>query len=423
MSSSWTLDHSDHQAQSRGELMILSRFKAALAVVLVMSGTYAVAQDKPVRIGVLNDMSGVYADFQGVGSVIAAQLAVEDFGGKLKGRSIDVVSGDHLNKADVGASLARQWFDRDGVDVVLDVPNSGVALAVSDIAREKNKVFIASGGVTSELTGKRCNRNTIQWTFDNWSLSHGLVRAVIAMGGDSWFFLTSDYAFGHDLERVASATVVENGGKVVGAVRHPINTPDFASFILQAQTSQAKVIALANAGGDTTTAIKQAAEFGVTRGGQRMAGLVLILNSVYAAGLQTAQGLLAVSPFYWNANDATRAFARRFQARHPRKNMPNEMQAGVYAATLHYLRAVEALGGDTSGDRVVEEMKRLPTDDPLFGRGSIRIDGRKLHPMYLLEVKSPSQSTDAWDLFNVVQKIEAEDAFRPLKDGGCPLVN
>lgn len=403
--------------------MILPQFKAVLAIALVMSGTYAIAQDKSVRIGVLNDMSGVYADFQGIGSVIAAQLAVEDFGGKLMGRPIEVVSGDHFNKADVGASLARQWFDRDGVDVILDVPNSGVALAVGDIAREKNKVFIASGGVTSELTGKRCNRNTIQWTFDNWSLSHGLVRAVMATGGDSWFFLTSDYAFGHDLERVASATVVGNGGKVVGAVRHPINTPDFASFILQAQTSQAKVIALANAGGDTTNAIKQAAEFGVTRGGQKMAGLVLILNSVYGAGLQTAQGLLAVSPFYWNANDATRAFARRFQARHPRRNMPNEMQAGVYAATLHYLGAVDALGGDTSGDKVVEEMKSRPTDDPLFGKGRIRIDGRKLHPMYLLEVKHPSQSTDAWDLFNVVQKIEAEDAFRPLKDGGCPLVN
>jgi branched-chain amino acid transport system substrate-binding protein len=396
-------------------------------VVLAMLGAWpvagAMAQEKPIRLGVMNDMSGVYADFQGVGSVVAARLAVEDFGGMLKGRPIEVIAGDHQNKADIGSNMARQWFDRDGVGVVLDVPNSGIALAVSDIAREKNRVFIASGGVTSELTGKRCSPNTVQWTFDNWSLANGLARAVIATGGDSWFFLTSDYAFGHDLERSASAAVNANGGKVVGAVRHPINTSDFSSFILQAQASKAKIVALANAGGDTTNAVKQAAEFGIAGTGQRLAGLVFGLNNVHALGLKPAEDLLAVSPFYWSMNDRTRAFAKRFQEKHPRQNMPNEMQAGVYAAALHYLKAVNALDGDTAGDKVVAKMKELPTDDPLFGHGSIRADGRKLHPMYLLQVKSPAESSGAWDYFKATYTIPSEKAFRSLAEGGCALVN
>jgi branched-chain amino acid transport system substrate-binding protein len=399
------------------------RIHLALALALALPSSGAIAQDKPIRLGVMNDMSGVYADFQGIGSVIAARLAVEDFGGKLTGRPIEVISGDHQNKADIGAKTAREWFERDGVDVILDVPNSGIALAVNDIAREKNKVFIASGGVTSELTGKRCTPNTVQWTFDNWSLANGLVRAAIATGGDSWFFLTSDYAFGHDLERAASAAVTANGGKVMGSVRHPINTPDFSSFILAAQSSKARIIALANAGGDTTNAVKQAAEFGVTRGGQRLAGLVFGLNNVHALGMRAAQGLVSVSPFYWNTSDAARAFARRFQAQHPNRNMPNEMQAGVYAAVLHYLKAAAAMDGDTTGDKVVAKMKQLPTDDPLFGKGSIRIDGRKLHPMYLLEVKSQPESAGAWDYFKVTYTIPSEQAFRPLSDGGCSLVN
>jgi branched-chain amino acid transport system substrate-binding protein len=398
-------------------------FYLIVALAAGMPIALAVAQEQPIRLGVMNDMSGVYADFQGIGSVIAAQMAVDDFGDKLKGRLIQVTSGDHMNKADIGVTMARQWFDRDGVDVILDVPNSGIALAVSEIAREKNKVFIASGGVTSELTGKRCSPNTVQWTFDNWSLAHGLVQAAIATGGNTWFFVTSDYAFGHDLERVASAAVTKFGGKVLGSVRHPINTPDFASFILQAQTSKAEIIALANAGGDTTNAVKQAAEFGVTGRGQRLAGLVLGINNVHAVGIQAAQGLVSVSPFYWNSNEATRSFARRFQARHPNKNMPNEMQAGVYSAVLHYLRAVTTLNGDTAGDKVVAKMKELPTDDPLFGKGSIRIDGRKLHPMYLLEVKSQADSTDPWDFFKVTYTIPSDQAFRPLKDGGCSLAN
>jgi branched-chain amino acid transport system substrate-binding protein len=399
------------------------RLSLVLGLAAVLPFTGAAAQQKPIKLGVMNDMSGVYADFQGIGSVIAAKLAVEDFGGKLKGRPIEVVSGDHQNKADIGAKMAREWFERDGVDVILDVPNSGIALAINDIARDQNKVFIASGGVTTELTGKRCTPNTVHWTFDNWSLANGLVRAAIATGGDTWFFLTSDYAFGHDLERAAAAAVTAYGGKVLGSVRHPINTPDFSSFIIQAQASKARIVALANAGGDTTNAVKQAAEFGVTKGGQRLAGLVFGLNNVHALGIQAAQGLVAVSPFYWNSNEATRSFAKRFQAGHPNRNMPNEMQAGVYAATLHYLKAVAALDGETGGDKVVAKMKELPTDDPLFGKGSIRADGRKLHPMYLLEVKSPAESTGAWDYFKATYTIASDQAFRPLRDGGCPLAN
>ena len=393
----------------------------ALGFAAALPLTGAFAQSAPLKVGVLNDLSGVYADFQGIGSVIAAGLAVEDFGGKMNGRPIEVVMGDHQNKVDIGTGMVRQWFDRDGVEAVFDVPNSAIALSVNTVAREKNKVFVASGGVTSELTGKACSPNTVQWTFDNWSLAHGLVKSVIATGGDSWFFLTSDYAFGHDLEQSASAAVAQDGGRVVGSVRHPLGTSDFSSFVLQAQGSKAKVIALANAGGDTTNAVKQAAEFGVSKGGQKLAGLVFGLNNVHALGAKLAQGLLAVSPYYWNSNDGTRAFAKRFQAAHPKHFMPNEMQAGVYASVLHYLRAVKALDGDTDGRKVVAKMKELPTDDPLFGKGSIRADGRKLHPMYLLEVKAPDQMSGDWDYFKVAYTIPADQAFRPLKDGGCSL--
>ncbi len=401
--------------------MMLRRLMIALGLSVALPSTGTFAQNVPIKLGVMNDVSGVYADFQGVGSAVAARLAVEDFGGKVNDRPVEVVLGDHQNKVDIGTNMARQWFDRDGVELILDVPNSAIALSVNNIAREKNKVFIASGGVTSELTGKACSPNTVQWTFDNWSLANGLVQAVVATGGDTWFFLTSDYAFGHDLERSASAAVANYGGKVVGGVRHPLGASDFSSFVLQAQSSKAKVIALANAGGDTTNAVKQAAEFGLTKAGQRLAGLVFGLNNVQALGAQAAQGLVAVSPFYWNMNEGTRAFAKRFQAAHPKHNMPNEMQAGVYAAVLHYLKAVKALNGDTSGDNVVAKMKEIPTDDPLFGKGTIRVDGRKMHPMYLLEVKASDQAGSPWDYFKVTYTIPAEKAFRPLKDGGCSL--
>jgi branched-chain amino acid transport system substrate-binding protein len=383
---------------------------------------HVAAQDaKPIKIAVMNDMSGVYADFQGIGSVVAARLAVEDFGKQIGNKPIEIVFGDHQNKADIGATMARKWYEVDGVEAIVDVPNSGIALAVSDITREKNKVFLISGGVTTDLTGSKCTPNNVHWTFDNYALANGLVQAALKAGNDSWYFLTSDYAFGHNLEQAASGLVKASGGKVLGAVRHPIGTVDFSSFLLQAQASKAKIIALANAGGDTTSAIKGAAEFGLNKGTQKMAGLVFIINNAHALGA-SAQGLLAVSPFYWNTNDATRAFAQRFQAAHPHKNMPNEMQAGVYAAILHYLKAIKALDGDTSGDKVVAKMKETETDDPLFGKGRIRVDGRKIHPMYLYEVKAPGEMKGPWDYYKQVLEIPGEQAFRPLDKGGCSLV-
>lgn len=402
---------------------MLNRLLGSLAVMAALSSTAAIAQSsQPLTIAVLNDMSGVYSDFQGPGSVIAAELAVQDFGGTVKGRPIKVVSADHQNKVDVGAAIVGKWFDVDNVDLVLDVPNSAIALAVSDIARQKNKTFIASGGVTSLLTGEKCSPNTVQWTFDNWSLANSLVEGVIKTGGDSWFFLTSDYAFGHDLEATATAAINTRSGKVMGAVRHPIGTADFSSFLLQAQSSKAKIVALANAGGDTTNAIKQAIEYRLPQGGQRLAGLVFLINNVHALGLEQTEKLYSVSPFVWNRNEQTRNFAKRFQALHSKKNMPNEMQAGVYASVLHYLKAVDALGGISAGDKVVAKMKELKTNDPLFGEGTIRLDGRKLHPMYLLEVKSRQESKEPWDYFKVVETIPADRAFRPLNQGGCPLV-
>ena len=392
-----------------------------LLVAALLTAPVASAQDKPIKIGVMNDMSGVYADFQGIGSVVAARLAVEDFGKQIGNRPIEVVFGDHQNKADIGATMARRWYEVDGVDVIVDVPNSGIALAISELTRERNKVFLISGGVTTDLTGSKCTPNNVHWTFDNYALANGLVQAVLKAGNDSWFFLTSDYAFGHNLEAAATGLLKASGGKVAGAVRHPIGTVDFSSFLLQAQASKAKIIALANAGGDTTSAIKGAAEFGIAKGGQKMAGLVFIINNAHALGA-SAEGLLAVSPFYWNTNDATRAFAKRFQAAHPQKNMPNEMQAGVYAAVLHYLKAVRDLKGDTAGDKVVARMKDKKTDDPLFGKGKIRVDGRKIHPMYLFEVKAASEMKEPWDYYKQMLEIPGEQAFRPLDKGGCPLV-
>jgi branched-chain amino acid transport system substrate-binding protein len=394
---------------------------ALMLAASLVTGPAAAQDGKPIKIAVMNDMSGVYADFQGIGSVVAARLAVEDFGKQIGTRPIEIVFGDHQNKADIGATMARKWYEVDGVDAIVDVPNSGIALAVSEITREKNKVFLISGGVTTDLTGAKCTPNNVHWTFDNYALANGLVQAALKAGNDSWYFLTSDYAFGHNLEQAASGLVKANGGKVLGAVRHPIGTVDFSSFLLQAQASKAKIIALANAGGDTTSAIKGAAEFGIGKGGQRMAGLVFIINNAHALGA-SAQGLLAVSPFYWNTNEATRSFSQRFQAAHPQKNMPNEMQAGVYAAILHYLKAVKALDGDTTGDKVVAMMKEMETDDPLFGKGHIRVDGRKIHPMYLYEVKAPVEMKEPWDYYKQVLEIPGEQAFRPLGKGGCPLV-
>jgi branched-chain amino acid transport system substrate-binding protein len=396
--------------------------KLAVAVALALAAVSAQAQvsDGVIKIGVLNDQSSLYADLAGQGSVVAARMAVEDFGAAKKGMKVEIITADHQNKADLGSQIARQWYDVDKVDVIVDVPNSGVALAVNQITRDKGKAFLVSGAATADLTGKACSPNTIHWTYDTWMLANGTGNAIVKTGGDSWFFLTADYAFGHALERDTEAVVNKAGGKVVGKVRHPLNTQDFSSFLLQAQSSKAKIIGLANAGGDTTNAIKQAAEFGIVKGGQNLAGLLVFLTDVHGLGLQTAQGLILTETFYWDRTPETRAFAKRFQQAN-RGIYPTMVHAGVYSAVLHYLKAAEALKGDDGG-KVIEQMKKTPTEDPLFGKGRVRQDGRKVHPAYLLEVKKPAESKYPYDYYKIRAEIPADQAFRPEKDGGCSLV-
>jgi len=333
---------------------------------------------------------------------------------------VEIVSADHQNKPDVGSQIANQWYDVDKVDAIVDLPTSSVALAVNEITRKKGKALLVSGAATSDLTGKACSPNTIHWTYDTWMLANGTGNAIVKTGGDSWFFLTADYAFGHALERDTEAVVQKNGGKVLGKVRHPLNTQDFSSFLLQAQASKAKIVGLANAGGDTTNAIKQAAEFGIVRRGQNLAGLLVFISDVHSLGLQTAQGLIFTETFYWDMNDQTRAFAKRFAPAN-RGIQPTMVHAGVYSAVLHYLKAIESSKTD-DGSKVIAEMKRLPTDDPLFGKGSIRADGRKIHPAYLVEVKKPAESKGPWDYHKIRATIPAEEAFRPMDQGGCPMV-
>ena len=390
---------------------------ASLAASLMASS--ALAQDISVKIGVLNDRSGVYADLAGEGSVIAAQMAVDDFGAEAKGIKVEIVSADHQNKPDVASTISRQWVDQEGVTAIVDVPTSSAALAVNEVLREANAVFINSGAAASDLTGAACSPHTVHWTYDTWALAHGTGSAMVENGGDSWFFLTADYAFGHALERDTTAVVEASGGSVVGSVRHPFPGTDFSSFLLQAQSSGAKVIGLANAGGDTINSIKQAAEFGITQGGQALAGLLIFLTDVHALGLETAQGLVLTESFYWDLNDSTREWSARFQEKDGDK--PTMVQAGVYAGVLHYLKAVEA-AKSADADAVIAKMKEMPTDDPLFGKGEIRADGRKVHDMYLFKVKAPGDSKGEWDYYEKLATIPADKAFRPLADGGCPLV-
>ena len=398
---------------------LLSTLVAA-AFGLGAAGAQAQISDGVIKIGVMNDMSGLYADISGPGALVAARMAVEDFGAARKGMKVEVLGADHQNKPDVGSTVARTWYDVDKVDAIFDVPTSSVALAVNQITRDKGRAFIVSGAATADLTGKACSPNTIHWTYDTWMLANGTGSAIVKTGGDSWFFLTADYAFGHALERDTEAVVVKNGGKVLGKVRHPFPGQDFSSFLLQAQASKAKVIALANAGGDTINSIKQASEFGITKGGQSLAGMLMFINDVHGLGLNTAQGLIFTETFYWDLNDQTRAWSKRFAAAHNGK-MPSMVQAGVYSSVLHYLKAVEAAKTD-DGTKVVAQMKAMPTDDPLFGKGSIRADGRKLHPAYLVEVKKPSESKGPWDYYKIRATIPADQAFRPLNQGDCPLV-
>ena len=393
---------------------------AAAALALGAGAASAQISDGVIRIGVLNDQSSLYADLTGPGSTVAARLAVEDFGAAAKGMKVEIIQADHQNKADVGSGIARQWYDIDKVDVIVDVPNSAVALAVNQITREKGKAFLVSGAASSDLTGKACSPNTIHWAYDTWMLANGTANAIVKNGGDSWFFITADYAFGHALERDVEAVVLKNGGKVLGKVRAPLNTQDFSSFLLQAQASKAKVIGLANAGGDTTNSIKQAGEFGIAKAGQSLAGLLVFLTEIHGLGLERAQGLTFTETFYWDTNDATRAFTKRFAAANNNK-YPTMIHAGVYASVLHYLKAVEA-GKTDDGAKVIAQMKATPTDDPLFGKGFIRADGRKIHPAYLYEVKKPSESKGAYDYYKLRATIPADQAFRPVDQGECPLV-
>ncbi len=390
---------------------------------LVAAGTaQAAIAGGTVKVGVMSDMSGPYADLAGQGSVLAAKMAVEDYIKATKSKlKVEVVSADHQNKPDVGSSIARKWYDAEGVDAILDVPTSSVALAVADITKEKNKVMVNSGAGSSDLTGKACSPNTVHWTYDTWMLAHGTGSAVVKNGGDSWFFLTADYAFGQALERDTSEVVKASGGKVLGSVKVPMGTSDYSSFLLQAQASKAKIIGLANAGADTINSIKQASEFGIVKGGQKLAGLLVFITDVHGLGLQTAQGLQLTETFYWDHDDGTRAWSKRFAAASNGKE-PTMVQAGVYAGLLHYLKAIDAIQEVKDGVKVVNEMKKLPTDDPLFGKGMIRVDGRKIHPAYLFEVKKPSESKGPWDYYKLQQTIPADKAFRPLNEGGCYLV-
>ena len=388
---------------------------------IALSPRLALAQaTRPLKIGVLNDMSSVYADYQGVGSVVAAGLAVDDFSAKL-GVPVEIISADHQNKPDVGASIARRWFDTEDVDVIMDLPNSAVALAVLAVAQEKNKAVIGSGAGSSVMTGPKCSRNFVHWTYDTYSSGVGLGKAVTERGGKTWFFVTADYAFGKDLEANCTAAVEAAGGKVVGSVRHPINTADFSSFLLQAQGSGADVVAFANGGGDTNGCFKQAHEFGLApKGG--LAAFTLNVTNIPALGLENVKGALFPTAFYWDANDGTRAFGKRFLAAHPKKMMPNDMHAGMYAATGHLIKARAQTNSAEDGVKLVDAMKAIPTDDPLFGKGIIRVDGRTLHPIYLYQAKAPQESKYDWDYFQLVATIKPEDAFRPLDKGGCPFV-
>lgn len=400
--------------------MKLTKTVVMTSILALVSGA-AWAQDPiALKLGVLNDRSGVYADLSGEGSVIAAQMAVEDFGAADKGMTVEIVSADHQNKPDIASNIARQWIDSDGVDLILDVPTSSAALAVAEIVKEKNKIVMISGGGTSDLTGSKCSPNTVHWTYDTWALGNGTPTALVKEGQKSWFFITADYAFGHALEKDASAAVTAAGGEIKGQVKHPFPGQDFSSYLLQAQSSGAQVIGLANAGGDMINTVKQASEFGITQGGQTLAGLLVFITEVHALGLEAAQGLMLTDAFYWDQNDGTREWSKRFAERHG-GDMPTSVHAGVYASTLHYLKAVEAAGSKET-EAVMAKMKETPTDDPLFGKGEVRVDGRATHDMYLFKVKAPADSKGPWDYYEQVSVIPAAEAWRPLDQGGCSLV-
>ncbi len=392
----------------------------ALAAALLPLSAAAQISDGTIRIGVLTDMSGLYADFSGNGSVEAARMAIEKLGGKIAGKPVEIVFADHQNKVDVGATIARRWFDTEGVDLILDVPQTAIALAVADLARTRGKAAIFSSAASSDLTGEKCTPNHIMWSMDTWSYANNTGRLITKNGGDTWFLLTTDYTFGHVLSKNLRGVVEAAGGKIVGEVRHPLNNQDFASFLLQAQASKAKIIGLANAGADTANAIKQAVQFGLSGHGQQLAGIMMTLPDIRALGLEQTQGMYLSTTFYWDRTDATRAFAKELASRN-KGLYPDAQQAGVYSAVLHYAKAIEKAGTD-DGTKVIATMKTIPTDDPLFGPGRVREDGRKIHPIYLMQVKKPSESKGLYDFYKEVGATPAEQAFQPIEQGGCPLV-
>jgi branched-chain amino acid transport system substrate-binding protein len=393
----------------------------AIALVALSFGAalHVQAGPKAIRIGVLEDMSGAYADLSGPGSVTAAKLAIKDFGPMVLGRPIEIVSADHQNKPDIASGIARRWFDVDAVDMVVGLGNSAVAIAVQQLARDKNKIDIVTTAAATDLTGKYCSPTSVHWMYDTYSLANAMARAVVKAGGDTWYFVTSDYAGGHAAERDTTRFVLQAGGRVLGGVRHPFNNSDFASFLLQAKSSPAKVVALASFGTDFSTAVKQSVEFGLPQSGKRLAGPVVFFNDIHAIGLKNSAGLTLAAPFYWDLNDETRAWSRRFLEE--RKTMPDMPHAGTYGAVLHYLRAVKAAGTDDA-KQVTAKMKELPINDFTVKNGRIREDGRVIRPMHLFEVKSPSESKGPWDYYRHVATVQGDEAFRPLAEGDCPLV-
>ncbi|MCP3447899.1 ABC transporter substrate-binding protein [Bradyrhizobium sp. CCGUVB14] len=379
----------------------------------------ASAQQTPLKIGVLSDFSSVYSDIGGQGNVEATKMAIEDFGGQMFGKPIDMVAADVLNKPDVTSTIARKWWETEGVDMIIDLPTSATALAVMELSKQYEKIMIVTDAASSDITGKSCSPYTAHWTYDTYSNAHTVGSAIVKNGGDSWFFLTADYVFGHSIERDTGDVVRAAGGKVLGSVKHPLNTADFSSFLLQAQASKAKIIGLANGGGDTINAIKQAGEFGIVAGGQNLAAIVMFISDVHSLGLKLAQGLIITEAYYWDLNDKTRAFGKRFMERV--KRMPTMNQAATYSATLHYLKAVQAAGTkDTK--TVMAKMRELPVKDAFTDNGILREDGRMVHSMFLFQVKKPEESKAPWDYYKLLAEVPADQAFRPLKDGGCPLV-
>ncbi|MDQ8732180.1 ABC transporter substrate-binding protein [Bradyrhizobium sp. LHD-71] len=400
-------------------------FKYLLTLVGVLGGLSSVASAQtPIKLGVLADMSGIFSDIGGMGAYEATRMAVEDFN-KLPGADkfkVEVIAADAQNKPDIARGIARKWFDTEGVDALVDLPTSAISLAIAPLAQELNKVALFTASGTSDLTGKACTPNSVHWTYDTWALSHGTADAITKSGGKSWFFITADFALGHSLERDASAVVGANGGKVVGSVKHPSDSNDFASYLLQAQASRADIIALANAGGDTIKAIKQASEFGIIQGGQKLAGMLLFISDIHSLGLKTAQGLQLTTAFYWDLNEKTRSFGERFAAAN-KGRYPSMNQAGAYSAALAYLKAVAKVGSPKDGAAVVKAMREAGTfEDPLFGRTSLRQDGRVVHDMMLVQVKTPAESTKPFDYYKIISTIPGAEAFRPLKEGDCPLV-